>query len=220
MIVFTDRAQAGRRLAEQLKAYANREDVTVLGVPRGGVPIAFQIAEELGVLLDIFVARKLGVPGQEELAFGAIASGGVCILDQEIIGAVGIPDKDIAEVAARERTELERRERIYRGNRAPLKISARIAILVDDGIATGSTTRAVISALRRLQPARLVVASPVAPLSTFARLRQEVDDLVCLDTPKSFRAISEFYKDFSPLTDQEVTQLLRQNWQDTAPRDM
>jgi putative phosphoribosyl transferase len=218
MTIFTDRAQAGRMLAERLKAYADRKDVTVLGIPRGGVPVAFEIAEALGAQLDVFVARKLGVPGQEELAFGAIASGGVRVLDPEIIGAVGISNADIEEVTSRELRELERRERLYRGAKAPLDIGGRTAILVDDGIATGSSIRAAISALRHLQPARLVVAAPVAPLATCGRLRQEVDDLVCVDTPKSFRAIGEFYEDFSQVTDQEVTDLLQRNWREAVPR--
>lgn len=207
-------------LAERLKAYANRKDVTVLGIPRGGIPVAFAIAEGLDAQLDIFVARKLGVPGQEELAFGAIASGGVRVLDPEIIGALGISNSEIEEVTARERKELERRERLYRGARAHLDLQGRIAILVDDGIATGSSIRAAISALRHLHPARLAVAAPVAPLSTYARLQQEVDDLVCVDTPKSFRAIGEFYEDFSQVTDEEVAGLLRRSWQETAPRSI
>ena len=218
MMVFADRAEAGRMLAERLKAYADRKDVTVLGIPRGGVPVAFEIAEALGAHLDVFVARKLGVPGQEELAFGAIASGGVRVLDPEIVGALGISNFDIEEVTARERKELERRERLYRGARAPLDLGGRTAILVDDGIATGSSIRAAISALRHLHPARLVVAAPVAPLSTCARLQQEVDDLVCVDTPKSFRAIGEFYEDFSQVTDEEVTDLLRRSGRETVPR--
>lgn len=218
MMIFTDRVQAGRMLAERLEAYANRKDVTVLGIPRGGVPVAFEIAEALDAQLDVFVARKLGVPGQEELAFGAIASGGVRVLDPKIVGALGISSFDIEEVTARERKELERRERLYRGARAPLDIRGRTAILVDDGIATGSSIRAAISALRHLHPAQLVIAAPVAPLSTCARLQQEVDDLVCVDTPKSFRAIGEFYEDFSQVTDQEVIDLLRRNWQETVPR--
>jgi predicted phosphoribosyltransferase len=219
-MIFTNRAQAGRMLAERLKAYANRKDVTVLGIPRGGVPVAFEIAEALGVQLDVFAARKLGVPSQEELAFGAIASGGVRVLDPGIIGAVGISDSDIEEVTARERRELERRERLYRGGRAPLDIRGRTAILVDDGIATGSSLRAAISASRHLEPSRLVVAAPVAPLATSGRLRQEVDDLVCVEMPRSFRAIGEFYEDFGQVTDQEVSDLLRRNRQETIPRNI
>jgi putative phosphoribosyl transferase len=218
MTIFGNRLEAGRMLAERLGAYANRKDVSVLGIPRGGVPVAFEIAEALGVQVDVFVARKLGVPGQEELAFGAIASGGVRILDSEIIGAVGISSADIAEVTAREQRELGRREHLYRGARAPLDIGGRTAILVDDGIATGSSLRAAISALRHLQPARLVVAAPVAPLATFLRLRQEVDDIVCVDTPKAFRAIGEFYEDFGQVTDQEVSDLLRSSWREAVPK--
>jgi putative phosphoribosyl transferase len=219
-MIFTNRAQAGRMLAERLQAYAKQPGVTVLGIPRGGVPVAFEIAEALGLQVDVFVARKLGVPSQEELAFGAIASGGVRVLDPEIIGAVGISDAEIEEVTALEQMELERRERLYRGARSPLDIRGRTAILVDDGIATGSSLRAAISALRQLQPARLVVAAPVAPLSTHARLRQEVDDLVCVEMRKSFRAIGEFYGDFGQVTDQEVTDLLRRNWRETVPSNI
>ncbi len=219
-MIFANRAQAGRLLAERLQSYTKRPDVTVLGIPRGGVPVAFEIAEALGVPLDVFVARKLGVPAQEELAFGAIASGGVRVLDPEIIGAVGISNMDIEEVTARERKELERRERLYRGARSPLDIRGRTVILADDGIATGSSLRAAISALRQLQPARLIVAAPVAPHSTCGRLRQEVDDLVCVEMPRSFRAIGEFYEDFEQVTDREVTDLLRHNWQETVPRNI
>lgn len=219
-MIFSNRSQAGRRLAERLKDYAHRKDVTVLGIPRGGVPVAFEIAKGLGAALDVFVARKLGVPGQEELAFGAIASGGVRVLDPEIIGTLGISDVTIEEVTAREQRELERRERLYRGARTPLDIEGRTVILVDDGIATGSSLRAAISALRHLKPARLVVAAPVAPLATYERLRREVDDLVCVDLPRSFRAIGEFYEDFSQVTDREVADLLRRSWQESIPRAM
>jgi putative phosphoribosyl transferase len=219
-MIFANRAQAGRLLAERLQSYTKRPDVTALGIPRGGVAVAFEIAEALGVPLDVFVARKLGVPSQEELAFGAIASGGVRVLDPEIISAVGISDADIQEVTAQEQRELQRRERLYRGARAPLDIRGRTVILADDGIATGSSLRAAISALRQLQPARLIVAAPVAPHSTCGRLRQEVDDLVCVEMPRSFRAIGEFYEDFEQVTDREVTDLLRHNWQETVPRNI
>ena len=215
-MIFTNRVEAGRMLAERLKPFAHRKDVIVLGIPRGGIPVAFEIAEALGAPLDVFVARKLGVPGQEELAFGAIASGGVRVLDPEIIEATGISETDIAEVTARERIELERRERLYRGSRPPLDVGGRTAILVDDGIATGSSIRAAISALRHLKPARLIVAAPVAPAATCEQLRTEVEDLVCVDMPRSFRAIGEFYEDFSQVTDQEVTDLLRRGWREAV----
>jgi putative phosphoribosyl transferase len=217
-MVFTDRTEAGRMLAERLKSYANRKDVTVLGIPRGGVPVAFEIAKALNVRLDVFVARKLGVPWQEELAFGAIASGGVRVLDSEIVEAVGISEAAIEEVAAREQVELERRERLYRGVGPPLNISGRIVILVDDGIATGSSMRAAVSALRQMKPARLVVAVPVAPLSTCNGLRPEVDELVCVHMPEFFRAIGDFYEDFSQVADQEVADLLGRGLRHAVPR--
>lgn len=207
-IIFQDRADAGYRLAKALQAYANREDVVVLGIPRGGVPVAFEVAKALHAPLDIFLSRKLGVPGQEELAFGAIASGGVRVLDQEIVDGVGISKEQIERITEKVRKELERRERAYRGTRAPLTIEGQAVLLVDDGIATGSSMRAAINALRQMKPARLVVAVPVAPQSTCSRLRAEVDEFVCLQTPKYFYAIGQFYDDFSQIADDEVTELL------------
>lgn len=216
-MIFTNRLEAGRMLARALRAHAQCKDALVLGIPRGGVAVAFEIADGLGAPLDVFVARKLGVPGREELAFGAIASGGVRVLDSEIIEAIGISKTTIEEVTARERIELERRERLYRGTRGPLNVEGRTAILVDDGIATGSSIRAAISALRRLKPARLIVAVPVAPIGTRERLELEDRDLICVDMPESFRAIGEFYEDFSQVKDQEVTDLLRRNWLGAIP---
>jgi putative phosphoribosyl transferase len=207
-MIFTNRTEAGRLLARQLKSFARRKDVLVLGVPRGGVPVAFEVATALHVPLDIFVLRKLGVPGHEELAFGALASGGVRVLDSQIVEALSLSSLDIELAAAREQAELERRERVYRGERSPLDIKGKTVILVDDGIATGSSMRAAISALRRRKPARLVVAVPVAPPSTCHRLRAEVDDLVCVETPEPFYAIGQFYRDFSQVTDEEVSDLL------------
>lgn len=217
-MIFRDRKQAGQMLAQRLKAYANRKDVTVLGIPRGGVPVAFEIAETLGAPLDIFVARKLGVPWQEELAFGAIASGGVRVLNHDIVEPLGISNATIEEVTAREKKELERRERLYRGNRPPLNVHGRMAILVDDGIATGSSMRAAIAALRHLQPARLVVAAPVAPLQTCKELSSEADELICVETPMLFVAIGEFYEDFSQVSDGEVADLLRRSWGEAVPK--
>jgi putative phosphoribosyl transferase len=207
-MVFLNRIDAGRKLAQQLKPYAHREDVIVLGVPRGGVPVAFEVAAALEVPLDVFVLRKLGVPGREELAFGAIASGGVRVLDTDIVEGLGISDADVQLVAAREQKELNRRELAYRGGRPPLDIKGQTVILVDDGIATGSSMRAAISALRRMKPARLVVAVPVAPPSTCSRLRPEVDELVCTYTPEPFYAIGQFYRDFAQVSDEEVSDLL------------
>ena len=208
-MIFTDRTAAGRTLAEQLGDYQDRADVMVLGIPRGGVPVAFEVAAALHAPLDVFVVRKLGVPGQKELAFGAIASGGVRVFDSEVVKALGISDRDIEIVAAQERRELERRERVYRGTKPPLNVAGMTVIVVDDGIATGSSMRAAIVALRQLKPARIVIAVPVAPVSTCTRLRMEVDDVVCVYMPESFMAIGEFYEDFLPVSDETVTDLLR-----------
>jgi putative phosphoribosyl transferase len=210
-IVFRDREEAGRKLAEKLHAYANRKDVIVLGIPRGGVPVAFQVAKALNARLDIFLSRKLGVPGQEELAFGAIATGDTRVLDREIIDAVGISDEQIDQITTRVKKELVRRENLYRGERAPLKLEGLTVLLVDDGIATGSSMRAAIKALRQMKAARFVVAIPVAPRSTCNRLKNEVDELICVYAPEHFYAIGQFYEDFSQTADEEVTELLRQS---------
>jgi putative phosphoribosyl transferase len=218
-MMFENRADAGRRLATQLGNYANRNDVIVLGIPRGGVPVAFEIAMALNAPLDVFVSRKLGVPWQEELAFGAVASGGVRVLDSEVVGGVGISDSEIERVTATARMEVERRERAYRNDRPPLELEGRTVILVDDGIATGSSMSAAISALRELKLARLVIAVPVAPESTCNRLEREVDQLVCVLMPESFSGIGEFYDDFSQLADAEVTELLRRAERLSTRRD-
>lgn len=208
-MVFQNRKQAGQMLAKLLQSYANREDVIVLGLPRGGVPVAFEIATALQAPLDIFVLRKLGAPGHEELAFGAIASGGSLVLDRRVIEGLDISDRQIEAVTANQRRELQRRELVYRGDKPPLEIEGLIAIVVDDGIATGSSMRAGIKALRQLKPARIVVAVPVAPLATCNRLKPEVDEFVCVHTPQSFHAIGQFYKDFSQVSDREVIELLK-----------
>jgi len=215
-MIFDDRVDAGRRLAQRLHAYAKRGDVIVLGIPRGGVPVAAEVATALGAPLDVFVSRKLGVPGQEELAFGAVATGGVRVLDRDLIESVGISKQEIEQITERVRGELERRERLYRGSGPPLQLEGKIAILVDDGIATGSSMLAAIQALRHLKPARIVVAVPVAPLSTCHRLRSEVDELVCVHMPEEFYAIGNFYSDFSQVADEEVTELLRRTSQRVA----
>jgi putative phosphoribosyl transferase len=206
--VFRDRVDAGGKLAKQLSTYANRSDVIVLGIPRGGVPVAFEVANALNAPLDVFLSRKLGVPGQEELAFGAVATGGIRVLDHELIDAVGIPEHEIERITEHVKMELERREDVYRSGRPPLDVEGQTVILVDDGIATGSSMRAAINALRQMKPARIVIAVPVAPVSTCERLREDVDELVCIDTPEPFFAIGQFYEDFSQLTDEEVTLLL------------
>jgi putative phosphoribosyl transferase len=215
-MIFLNRAEAGRRLAKLLIEYRGRRDVVVLALPRGGVPVAFQVAKELGVPLDVFVVRKLGVPGSEELAFGAIASGGIRYRDSEIVEAAKISESEIESIAAKEMRELERRECAYRGRRAALEVRGQTVILVDDGIATGASMEVAIMAVRRMRPARIVVATPVAPVSACRRLNGEVDDLVCVHVPESFWAIGEFYEDFSQVSDEEVRDLLRGDARGTA----
>jgi putative phosphoribosyl transferase len=207
-MIFANRKEAGQKLALPLMKYANRGDVIVLGAPRGGVPVAFEIATELKVPLDIFVLRKLGVPGREELAFGAIASGGVRILNRDVIEGLGITGLDIERVTRVAEQELQRREQAYRGGRPPLDLSGLTVILVDDGVATGSTMRAAIRALRQKKPARIVIAVPVAPPATCDQLQLEADELVCLEKPEPFYGVGQFYSDFSQVSDEEVKELL------------
>jgi putative phosphoribosyl transferase len=207
-MIFRNRQEAGLKLASRLGKYANRKDVIVLGVPRGGVPVAFEVATTLNLPLDIFVLRKLGVPWHEELAFGAIGSGGVRVLNESVVEEFGISDVEIALMTRAEGEELERRERLYRGSRPPLAVLGRTIILVDDGIATGSSIRAAIQALRQMKPAAIVVATPVAPQETCNRLQHEVDELVCVEMPEPFYAIGEFYNDFSQVSDDQVNELL------------
>jgi putative phosphoribosyl transferase len=208
-IIFRDRVEAGRELAKRLEAYADQPKVLVLGIPRGGVPVAFQVAVKLHAPLDVFIVRKLGTPGQEELAFGAIASGGIRFLDREIIDATGISESEMERITAKEEEELARREQAYRGKRKPLSIEGQVIILVDDGIATGSSMYAAIRAIRRMKPARIVVAVPVAPISTCRCLKSDADEIVCVQMPESFHAIGQFYEDFSQVTDGEVVALLQ-----------
>ena len=218
-MIFANRTEAGQELALRLRTYANRDDVIVLGAPRGGIPVAFEIAKYLGVPLDVFVLRKLGVPGREELAFGAIASGGVRILDRDTVEGLGITGLDIERVTRAEKQELERREQSYRGGRPPQNVSGLIVILVDDGIATGSSMRAAIRALRQMKPARIVLAVPVAPPSTCSQLQFEVDELVCLEMPEPFYGVGRFYDDFTQVSDEEVIELLdRASRQRRAPQ--
>ncbi|MGP0063748.1 MAG: phosphoribosyltransferase [Isosphaeraceae bacterium] len=205
---FRDRSEAGRLLASRLDAYAGRADVLVLGLPRGGVPVAFEVARALRVPLDVCVVRKLGVPGHEELAMGAIASGGAWVLNDDVIQALNIGGHTIRDVAERELEELKRRERAYRGDRPALDVHGRTVILVDDGIATGSTMRAAIDALRRLGPARLVVAVPTASPSTCDEIGQTVDECICMITHDPFYAVGAWYEDFSQTTDDQVRDLL------------
>jgi len=205
---FRDRSEAGQLLAERLIAYAGRPDILVLALPRGGVPVAYEVARALGAPLDVFVVRKLGIPGHEELAMGAIASGGVRVLNDDVVQALHIPERVIEAVAARELRELERRERAYRGDRPAPDVRDRTVILVDDGLATGSTMRAAVAALRRLGPARIVVAVPTAAPSTCEEFRREADECICQITPEPFHAVGLWYQDFSQTTDDEVRDLL------------
>lgn len=205
---FRDRVDAGRVLARALGRYKGRPDLLVLGLPRGGVPVAFEVARELGAPLDVFVVRKLGMPGHEEYAIGAIASGGVRIVNEEAIRAFGITNAELDAVTAEERVELERRERRYRGSRPPPEIAGKTVILVDDGLATGSTMRAAVEALRQEGPARLVVAVPTAAPETCQDISRLVDDMVCAMTPEPFYAVGLWYDDFGQTTDEEVHDLL------------
>src|SRR5688572_3497884 len=193
---FRDRTDAGRLLARRLERYSNRNDVFVLGLPRGGVPVAYEVARSLRVPLDVFVVRKLGVPGHEELAMGAIASGGVRLLNDEVVDALGIPGPLIDQVARREQAELERREQLYRGNRPLVSLTNKTVILVDDGLATGSTMRAAVAAIRRQQPKEIIVAVPVGAPSTCDEMREVAEDVVCLRTPEPFVAVGLWYRDF------------------------
>jgi putative phosphoribosyl transferase len=203
-----NRTEAGQMLASLLTDYANRPDVLVLGLPRGGVPVAFEVAKALNVPLDICLVRKLGVPGHKELAMGAIASGGIRVLNYDVVSWLGISSNTIDEVAAKEQRELERRDRVYRGDRTQSDVSNRTIILVDDGIATGSTMRAAIAILQQQQPEQIVVAVPVAPAQTCKELKSEVDKVVCLMTPEPFYAIGLWYENFEQTTDEEVRELL------------
>ncbi|HEY3476798.1 MAG TPA: phosphoribosyltransferase [Anaerolineales bacterium] len=210
MAPFRDRRDAGKKLAQKLSAYASRSDVVVLALPRGGVPIAYEIAYALNAPLDIFLVRKLGVPGREELAFGAIASGGIRILNEDVIRMLGIPDEVINFVAKRELEELSRRETLYRGERHSPVILNQTVILVDDGLATGASMRAAVAGLHTVQPARLVVAVPVAAPEACDALRSEVDEIICAVTPEPFYGVGRWYEDFSQVTDEEVRMLLQE----------
>ena len=206
--LFQNRRQAGRHLAARLEEYANRSDVLVLALPRGGVPVGFELAKALRAPLDVFIVRKLGVPGQEELAMGAIAAGGVRILNDEVVRHLGIPEAVIAAVASAEQKELERRDQMYRDSRPLPALRGRTVILVDDGLATGSTMRAAIAAVRQQHPARIVVAVPVGAASTCEEFKLEVDRIVCGLTPEPFHGVGEWYEDFSQTTDEEVRGLI------------
>ena len=210
-VPFHDRDDAGRQLGEAVaKKLGRRDDLLILGLPRGGVPVAAHVARALGAPLDVFIVRKLGVPGHEELAMGAIASGGVRVMNRDVLDSMPVPQRMIDDVAAREQRELERREREYRGNRPPLDVRGKTVVIVDDGLATGSTMRAAVNALHAMQPRAVIVAVPVAAPSTCEEFRRDpnVDDIVCLRTPEPFQAVGLWYEDFGQTTDEEVYALL------------
>jgi len=209
MIPYRDRTEAGRVLAAMLApSYASRDDLLVLALPRGGVPVAYEVARALNAPLDVFLVRKLGVPGHEELAFGAVASGGGRVLNEDVVGWLGLTPDVIKRVSRAEQEEIHRREIAYRDDRPFPDVSGKTVILIDDGLATGATMRAAARALRRMRPARLVAAVPVASRDTCEDLAREVDEIVCLRTPEPFRAVGYWYEDFSPTTDAEVRGLL------------
>jgi erythromycin esterase-like protein/predicted phosphoribosyltransferase len=214
---FSDRSQAGRMLAERLRDYRGRDDVIVLGLPRGGVPVAWQVARELDAPIDVYLVRKLGVPGHEELALGAIATGGVRVLNKELIERLGLPTEWLEAIDAKERRELERRERAYRGSRPPPDLAGRVVILVDDGLATGSTMLAAVQAVRQDDPAKIVVAVPVAAPEVCSALRSAADEVICALTPQPMHAVGLWYDDFSQTSDEEVRDLLARARQPPAP---
>ncbi len=211
MASFRDRTDAGQRLAHALERYRDREDVVVLALPRGGVPVGAEVAETLGAPLDVFVVRKIGVPGQPELAMGAIASGDVEVRNEDVLRHLNVSERAVRDVVERERAELERRERMYRHDRPPLDVAGKVVILVDDGLATGATMRAAVEALCRRDPAAVVVAVPTAAEDTCDVFRTLVDDVVCLETPEPFLGVGRWYVDFAQVSDADVANLLRRS---------
>jgi len=216
-IRFRNRRDAGRHLAQKLAHYANRSDVIVLALPRGGVPVAYEVARQLNLVPDVFTVRKLGVPGHEEFAMGAIGSGGAYYLNTAILESLHIPRAEVRNIIAAEQRELERREHLYRGSRPQPAIAGKVALLVDDGLATGASMYVAVAALRRRSPAAIVVAVAVAPADTIESLRAEVDEVVCCSTPDPFVAVGVWYEDFSQTTDQEVRELLTRVAERTFP---
>jgi putative phosphoribosyl transferase len=216
-MIFADRREAGRFLASKLTEYADRPDVLVLGLPRGGVPVAYEVAKALHAPLDVFLVRKLGLPGREELAMGAIASGGVLVRNEELVRALGITKDVLESVIAAEQKELERRERMYRGDRPPPDVRGRTVILVDDGLATGSSMRAAVTALRQQGPARIIVAVPIGAPETCSEFEREADGVICAVTPQPFHAVGLWYRDFSQTTDEEVHERLERAAEELAP---
>jgi len=208
MALFKDRVDAGKRLAKELSKYTSRSDVLILALPRGGVPVAFEVAKALNVKMDVFIVRKLGVPGYEELAMGAIASDNIRVLNEDVVRSFNIPEQVIDRVAANELKELERREHTYRGNRPKLEISNKIIILIDDGLATGATMRAASAAVKTKNPAKIIIAVPTAARDTCEFFGKEVDEIICVATPEPFYGVGAWYEDFSQTTDKEVCNLL------------
>jgi predicted phosphoribosyltransferase len=208
MVGFKNRSDAGKKLAAKLLVYADRPDVIVLGLPRGGIPVAFEVSQELGVPLDVFVVRKVGVPGQEELAMGAIASGNVTVMNESIVRSLGISRDVFSAIAKREGEELRRREKLYRRGSAPLDLKGRTVILIDDGLATGATMKAAVEAIQLHAPKRTVVAVPAADPETCEEMRDEADDVVCAITPDPFFSVGTWYEDFAQTTDEDVQRLL------------
>jgi len=211
-----NRTAAGQALASALFGYRGRDDTIVLALPRGGVPVAVEIARELAARLDLMIVRKLGAPGQEELAMGAIASGGGRVMNEDVVKVLAIAPQTVEQVACKEMKELQRREQVYRGDRPWPDLAGQCVILVDDGLATGATMRAAVGAVRSRQPARIVVAVPVAPPETVARLEDEADEVICLEQPEPFRAIGLWYADFTQVSDDEVRQQLAAAWNEPA----
>jgi predicted phosphoribosyltransferase len=207
-MIFRDRSEAGAILAVTLAAYVQQPNTIVLALPRGGVPVAYEIARRLGLPVDVFIVRKLGVPGQNELAMGAIASGGIRYINKDVTSELGIDEQTIDAVSNREEKELERRERLYRRGRPPLEVRGKTVLLVDDGLATGSTMLAAIAALRQSGPAKIVVAVPAAARETCSKISREVDEIVCAAMPEPFRAVGQWYLQFPQTTDEEVRDLL------------
>jgi putative phosphoribosyl transferase len=212
---FQNREEAGKALAAKLTEYVNRSDVLVLGLPRGGVSVAYQVAKTLNAPLDVLLVRKLGIPGHEELAMGAIASGGVCVFNDEVVGYMDDLEKIIADVIDKEKKELERREHAYRDDLPPIDAQGKTVILVDDGLATGATMRAAVSATRKMNPERIVVAVPVAAMSTYSEFLESADEFVCLMTPEPFYGVGLWYVDFSQTSDEEVRSLLKRALKET-----
>ncbi len=208
MTLFRDRTDAGQQLAEALRDYADQKDTLILALPRGGLPVGFEIAKVLHLPMDAFLVRKLGVPGQEELAMGAIAMGGVHFFNQNILGMLDISKEDIQRVIAAEEQEMQRRNQVYRGGKPPPAIENRTVILVDDGVATGATILAAVSALKKMKPKSLIIAVPVAPSDTLQKLEAEVDQVVCLAAPENFFAISAWYQEFPQTSDEQVCDFL------------